>query len=355
MNLERLEWIAYEAGTRRDGRPNAHYVLRVTAEGGLRGWSFCQWPGLGTDDEHRRAEHLLTGIDLADTRAVWDLLWEGGVRGIAQSMIDMALWDLRGRAENRPVHELLGTKRHRVPAYVSSHFNVGGGAPEAYAEEALSVRERGFHGYKVHPTHGEEWERGKVSCDLEADLAIASAVRSAIGDDPDFALMWDNYHTYSYPEAVRVGHMLEDLGYLWYESPMWEQDQDMDDYVRLCRELDITICAPEVNDGAHMSRLRWMEAGACDMSRIDFQYGGLTSCLEVARACGRAGMALDLHTGHYMHLQVMGATTDRTIPYLEHYASSPSVQFEDGRALVPESPGLSLEPDWDYIEAHRLE
>jgi L-alanine-DL-glutamate epimerase-like enolase superfamily enzyme len=355
MQIQRIDRIDCDTGqTHRDGSPRPERFVRLTTDTGIQGSACWLWPDNDTPEDWRRAEDLLIGKDPSQTETIWQDLWDADVRGITQSMIDVALWDILGRAAGKPVHALLGTKRHRIKAYVSSPFNVGGGKPAAYAEEALRIRDEGFHGYKIHPTHGEEWGRGKAACDLETDLAIARAVGEAIGDDPDFALMWDNYHTYSYAEAIRVGRELERLGFLWYESPIWEEDEDMCDYVRLCEELEITVCAPEVNDGAHMSRLRWMEAGACDMNRIDFQYGGFTSCLAVTRACEAAGMSLDLHTGYCMHLQVFAATTDETIPYIEHYATSSSVQFEDGYALVPQTPGMGLELDWGKLEACRI-
>jgi L-alanine-DL-glutamate epimerase-like enolase superfamily enzyme len=352
MRLSDVEWLDYDTGKRRNGEPVYRCVLRVTSEQGERGWSLWRSTGL---EERPHVEQLLAGADVCAHEEAWQLLYEAGISLPMVSAVDVALWDLHGRAEHKPVHALLGgTKRDSIRAYRSTHFNEG--SPKDYAEDALRRREQGFHGYKIHPTHNDQWEPGKAEGDIETDIAIYRAVRDAVGADPGFVLMTDNYHTYDYEESVRVGRVLEGLGYLWYESPMFERAEDMENYVRLCSELEIPVCAPETNDGGHMSRLKWMEAGACDINRIDFWYGGITSCWIVAQACRKEGMPLDLHTGHYSHLQVMGATAEETIPYFEHYAVSDGVELrDDGRIPIPQTPGVGMEPDWDYVNANGVE
>jgi L-alanine-DL-glutamate epimerase-like enolase superfamily enzyme len=354
MKIEELEWIDYDSGRKRNGKPKLWHAVRVRADSGAWGWSQWTWGEAGRAEDRERADSLLKGRDPWPAEALRNLLWENGIRGPVPHLVDIALWDLRGRTESKPVHALLGTVRDRIRAYVSSPFNVGGGRPEAYAEEALDVRERGFHGYKIHPTHNDQWSPGEAAGDVETDIAIARTVREAIGDDPHFALMWDNFHTYSYDEAVRVGRVLQDLDFTWYESPLWDTDDYIPQYVRLREDLDIPLCVPESNDGDHTSRLKWLKAGACDINRIDFWCGGISSSWTVIEACREAGMPLDLHTGHYSHLQLIGATEEDTIPWFEHYATSPSVEFEGGRALVPGVPGMGLEPDWGYIESQRV-
>ena len=356
MSIAQVEWIDYDSGQENaDGEPKLWRAVRVTTDEGAWGWAQWTWGAAGAEEDRRRAASLLVGHDPWPAETCRDLLWESDIHGPVPHLVDIALWDLRGRAEGKPVHALLGARRDRVRAYVSSPFNVGGGRPPAYAAEAAEVRDRGFHGYKVHPTHNDEWSPGKAGGDVETDIAIARAVREAIGDDPDFGLMWDNYHTYDYDEAVRVGRVLGELGYEWYESPLWDTDDYIPQYVRLREELDIPLCAPETNEGDHASRIRWMEAGACDINRIDFWYGGVSSIRAVIEACRGQDMPLDLHTGHYSHLQLIGATEEETIPWFEHYATSPTVEFEDGCALVPDTPGMGMEPDWEYIESRRVE
>ncbi len=107
--------------------------------------------------------------------------------------------------------------------------------------------------------------------------------------------MLDNHHTYTLEQAIRVGRELDGLDYTWFESALPESDDHMDAYRQLRQAVKTPICAPEINNGCHPSRLAWMRHGAIDINRIDVTFGGFTSCLETVRACRDAGMPIDLH------------------------------------------------------------
>ena len=90
--------------------------------------------------------------------------------------VDVALWDLAGKAAGMPIHRLLGSFRHKIPVYCSSdHLE----SPKHYADEALAFRARGWHAYKIHPAG--RWRE---------DIAICEAVREAVGGD--YTLMLDS-------------------------------------------------------------------------------------------------------------------------------------------------------------------
>ena len=136
----------------------------------------------------------------------------------ALGAVDVALWDLAGKIANMPVHQLMGSYRTSVPAYASSSVLP---SAEAYCEEALSFKARGWTAYKIHPP--TEWQ---------TDIRICEAVRKAVGDD--YRLMLDSTWSYSYVEALRVGQAIERLGYYWYEDPLVEDD--LTNYVKLRAE-----------------------------------------------------------------------------------------------------------------------
>jgi L-alanine-DL-glutamate epimerase-like enolase superfamily enzyme len=110
-----------------------------------------------------------------------------------------------------------------------------------------------------------------------------------------------------------------------------------------------------------------MDAGACDICRIDVGYGGLTACLRLAQGCRLRGAPLEIHTGGHYHLQVLATCPDELIKYYETFGTNREERTKPGRATPgpvadeegymhpPRTPGMGVELDWDYIEAHRLD
>src|SRR5262249_33202108 len=149
-------------------------------------------------------------------------------------------WDLAGKAAGLPIHRLLGTCRESVPAYASSQVLPN---PEAYVEQALSFRERGWTAYKIHPQK-----------DPKKDLAICTAVKKALGDT--MVLMLDSMWAYRYEDAVRVGLAIEELGFFWYEDPL--EENDVYNYVKLKQKLNIPILATEYSPGGLYGYTPWL-------------------------------------------------------------------------------------------------
>jgi L-alanine-DL-glutamate epimerase-like enolase superfamily enzyme len=218
---------------------------------------------------------------------------------------------------------------------------------------------------------------------VDQDLAVAAAVREAVG--PGFPLTWDNYHTYTYEQALRVGRELQELDYGWLESPMPEREDWLDAYVRLAKELDIPVCAPETLPGTHLERIRWQRRKAMDINRIDLKYGGFTACYLLAKDCEENGVKLELHAGGHRILNVAACFSDAVIEHYEHHDPYPEASARrfaeidashpgaatavangghlknpllpptlDGYQRVPQEPGLGMELDWDYIREHAV-
>ncbi|MFA6110705.1 MAG: enolase C-terminal domain-like protein, partial [Candidatus Latescibacterota bacterium] len=163
------------------------------------------------------------GQDPFDRERFWHWMWVANVEESLLSVLDMTLWDLQARAFGVPVHKLLGGCRDRVKAYASTYPNMG--TPEEYAEHAATCRAQGYRHYKIHPYYfwdpiRREPDPGRPS-HIEQDLEVCRAVRARVGDD--MVLSFDPWGTYrTYEEAVRVGRVLEELDFYWYEHPMCE-------------------------------------------------------------------------------------------------------------------------------------
>ena len=361
--ITRVDWIPYDAGG-----PEYRCAVRLWADSGVQGWADAPssaMPGPAVADSIR---DVLVDRDVGRQDAIWRRLYEQGVSLGTLSAVDLALWDLRGRIEGKPVHTLLGTQRKMVNAYFTTGFNARD--PHRYVEDALAAKDAGVHGCKIHPSI--DWGKGTGGLQNagfpDRDMAVYQAVRNAVG--PDYPCMADNYGTYTFDDALRVGRLLDDLGYEWFESPMPESDAWRDRYTALTAQLKTPICAPETHPDSYAARIPWMTARACDIVSIDASVGGFTACLELALACQDAGVRLELHdTGldAYPHLQLIGATPESVIKYVEVTSLlrenrtrpgrlTPDPTLDDqGRLAIPQTPGMGIEPDWTYIYSHRLE
>lgn len=153
---------------------------------------------------------VLLGQDPLARERLYQAMWHKNRQTTFRAIgaMDVALWDIAGKAAGLPIHRLLGSYRESVPAYASSAVLP---SKEAYAEEALRFKADGWTAYKIHPP-----------TDPVVDIEVCRAVRWAVGDE--FRVMLDSTWAYQYPEALRVGKVVEDLGYYWYEDPLADAD-----------------------------------------------------------------------------------------------------------------------------------
>ena len=278
---------------------------------------------------------------MAQTRAVM-------LRSIGA--VDVALWDIAGKVAGLPIHRLIGTQRDSIRAYASSSTL---GSVEAYVQQALEVKAAGYHAYKMHPPK-----------DRSLHIPMLRQVREAVGDD--YPLMYDPAAIYSYGDAVRIGRIIEDLGYVWYEDPM--PVDDVYGYTKLCAELDIPILATEYSSGGFPGFAHWIQARATDALRGDVAIkGGITACLKGAHLAEAFNMEFELHHGgnslnNVANLHV--ALAIRNCEYFEVLLPHAVQQYglvedltlgEDGCIRPFAGPGLGAEIDFGLIDANTIE
>jgi L-alanine-DL-glutamate epimerase-like enolase superfamily enzyme len=365
--ISRLEWIPYDTGRRGPNEQSQQRcAVRISTTSGAQGWAdFSVWTAPDGETAHLVSDTLL-GQNPASHDSIWRQLYQLGLPLGTLAAVDVALWDLRGRMEGKPVHALLGTKRQKVKTCLTTGFNLG--EPPAYAQYAKQCQESGIHGIKIQPY--VQWGAGNNGM-AEAgfpdkDITAYNAVREAVG--ADYPCMADNQSSYTYDEALRVGRLLDDLNFAWYESPMPETDAWVDRYITLAGELRTPICGPETYPDAYGPRVAWIEQKACDISSISIHHGGFTACLQLAWTCAEAGMALTLPNvgpDAYPYLQLMGATSESATPYLEVSSLFRELNALPGRAMpepvfdnngyvtIPQTLGMGVELDWRYIVKHR--
>jgi L-alanine-DL-glutamate epimerase-like enolase superfamily enzyme len=263
--------------------------------------------------------------------------------------MDVALWDLGGKAAGLPIHKLLGSYRDKVPAYASSAVLA---SPQAYAEEAARTKSEGWPAYKIHPP-----------TEPKLDIEICEAVRKAVGDD--YTLMLDCTWAYEYPTAVRVGKAIQELDYYWYEDPLAEDD--ILSYVKLKQQLSIPILATEYSPGSLTGYAPWLVAGATDYLRGDVAIkGGISAIVKAAHLAEAFHMGFEIHHGgnslnNVANLHV--AMAIKNCEFFEVILPDATQKYGlveeievDGQGFVHafNEPGLGAKIDFDLIERKKV-
>ncbi len=258
--------------------------------------------------------------------------------------MDIALWDIAGKAAGLPIHRLLGTRRDSLPAYASSSTLK---TIEDYERQALDSRAAGYRAYKMHPPK-----------DRALHIPMLERVRKAVGDD--YPLMYDPAAIYSYAEALKIGRVLEGLGYLWFEDPM--PVDDLYNYAKLCADLDIMVMSTEYSWGGFLGYPAWIMARATDALRGDVALkGGITGVVKSIHLAEAFNMKYELHHGgnslnNIANAHVALATAhcdwfEVILPdTVQKYAVINELELDArGHIRPPDGPGLGAEIDFDLI------
>ena len=341
--------------------PTWEYLLTsVETDEGLTGHSMMWGPnreGRGIAYHVRDiVSGLIVGRDPLAVEARWQQLRDKtrGLYPLSDSLVallDVAFWDIAGQAAGMPIARLLGQYRDAIPAYASpsGHDSL---TVEGTIAEARAVKAAGFHGYKLWSVLGPA-----------GDIPRLRAAREAVG--PDFPLMADAGGLYRYTEAMEVGHVLDELGYAWYEEPI--SDYHLPLLRRLADELRTPILAAEKTTPLGYT-IEYLRQGAVDILRGDvLMKAGITGLHKMAVAAELFGLDLEIHGTltsllDIANLHVSGAI--RNSRYAEafwepHYrfglVGDPLVPDAQGYLHVPSGPGLGVTIDWDWMENHTIE
>ncbi|HEY2609751.1 MAG TPA: enolase C-terminal domain-like protein [Reyranella sp.] len=329
-------------------------LLRIATDEGVEGHAFLgSASNSATTDGQGLITHLkpvLMGRNPLHREALVVDLWKkqraSGVRTIGA--VDVALWDLLGKAVGQPIHRLLGTYREAVPAYASSAVLA---SPAAYAEEAQKFKEHGWAAYKIHPP--TRWKE---------DIKVCEAVRKAVGD---YTIMLDSTWSYDYPTAVRVGRAAEEMGFHWYEDPL--ADQDIYNYVKLKQQLSIPILATEYPITGLDAYQPWIMLQATDFLRGDVAVkGGITTLVKGAHLAESFRMNYEVHHGgnslnNIANLHVIASL--RNTEFFEVLLPDAAQKYgleqdivvgRDGLVHVPNEPGLGAAIDFKLIERKKI-
>jgi L-alanine-DL-glutamate epimerase-like enolase superfamily enzyme len=320
-------------------------------------------PGTHTMDRGLRS--LLLGRDPTDVEAIWQELYIGtcmtGRRGAlvhAIGALDMALWDLRGKAEGVPCWRLWGEARGELLApYASLQPEVS--SFDAYLESMVEwagrARDLGFTAAKLEATFSGPYAHKGLWGPDEWVVRVAREVRAAAG--PQMTLMVDAQYAFdSVERALRVAEQIAEYDIFFLETPLWTDD--IDGYSRLAAASPVPIAAGEWLSSRHEFR-QLIERSAVHVLQPDIgRVGGFT---EARRVCGMAADAALIVVPHAWKtgISVAAAAHLATVtPHMPFFEFLPAelcesrlrkdltvdeLVFADGRLRIPERPGLGVE------------
>jgi D-galactarolactone cycloisomerase len=344
-----------------DPQPRTHQdatIAIVRSEDGLEGYA----SGDGVPDREL-LERLLVGVDAANSTRLHEILETVDFHHGRNWTLEVAVWDLVGRARGEPVWRLLGGTRDRLLAYASTGELVSG---EERVRRCLALRDAGVRAVKLR-LHSADWR---------LDLPVVEAVRDAVGGDleimvdanqgwrmpGDTTVRWDRRTAADFLAA------LEQLDVYWLEEPL--PTDDVEGYAALHRN-GVRIAAGEMVRTVAEAR-DLVQRGGVDVVQTDVVLaGGIVGCQRVAAIASEADRTWSPHTwsnGYGLLANLHAALALSTCPYLEVPYDPPAwsaarrdwilpVTLEiapDGTVSPPAGPGLGVAPDFDALERYRI-
>lgn len=303
---------------------------------------------------------LVLGEDPFETEKIWYKMYRqntyGGRRGVglhAMSGIDIALWDVKGKALGMPIWKLLGGGFHqKIRPYASSLW---GPTPEATCELAKRYVDRGFSAVKFG------WD--PMGRDRATDIALVREARRGLGGDADLlvdaGLVWDA------KTAIQRARAFADYDIFWLEEPLLPDDYD--GYRKLSEAVDVRIAAGE-EESNRLSFIELMDRGRIDVVQVDLtRVGGFTEAMKVASLAVDRGLPVVNH-GFTTYINVAAALHFlNAIPnsfILEFVAEEETtlrdeitrqrIEAVDGMLDVPQEPGLGIDLNDEAIEKYRV-
>ena len=373
-------WLV--SGPQQGGQPGRLYIfVQVETDEGVTGWGEVtgtgQLPNRAVCAVLREVGPFLEGDDPARIEAVWHKLFRAmtyvGTRGLTScvvSGIDIALWDIRGKALGLPIYQLLGGPvRESIALY--THFPLGE-TPQESARNALVPVRDGHAAIKTDPFAPERRRRqrqglpdtyldGGMSAAGEQEGAdIVAAIREAVG--PEVEILIDAHALYNVPTAVRLAQRLAPYRITWFEEPVPPESYHALRQVR--DQVPTRIC---VGERLH-TRFEFVpifEHRLADFVMPDVTWtGGITELKKIASMAEAYYVPVSPHDASGPINVLAGAHVMMTVPnfyrlettrskmdFYDAFIDTP-LDVREGHLHVPDKPGLGLEMNLDYLRAH---
>ena len=305
-------------------------------------------------------KHILTGQDPFQTEYLWQRMYDENIyvgrRGLAihaMAGIDLALWDIKGKALGLPVWKLLGGGFHsKIRCYASTLF---ANSPNETADLARRIRDKGFSAVKFG------W--GPMGQSERQDIELVAQARAGLGADSDLmvdaGLAWDGR------TAVRRAEAFAQYNPFWLEEPV--RPDDYDGYRKVSESASMYIAGGE-HESHHLSFVELMDRGRIDIVQVDLARCGLTEAMKIAALAHDRGLKVANH-GFSTYINVSAALHWlNSIPNaliaefvvqestdLREQITRQKIRSNDGFLEIPQEPGLGIELDEQAIARLRVD
>jgi len=338
-------------------------IVKITSEDGIVGWGEAHHgraPGAVAKLIETTLRQLVLGMDAFDTVGVWKRVYDkqlashgmGAGSCIGLSGIDMALWDLRGKALGVPLCRLLGGASRAVPAYAGG-VSLGYQPPDALVEEARVHVEAGFRAVKL-----------RIGDSVPRDLERIAAVRKAFGEE--MVILTDANTGYDVAAARKAMPRLDALNVGWLEEPFGAQDANS---YRIAATLGRTPLAAGENHYTRFEFQRLIDDRAVTILQPDLsKSGGITEVLRIAHMAAALNLPIHPHTSmtglnmaatvHFLCAIDNGgyfeADVSKNNRFRDQLVSTPYTVDRAGTVRPLEGPGIGVEVDEAFLRAHPL-
>ncbi len=343
-------------------------LVRVETSDGVVGWgeSIAMWPEACQAVAVIISDGflpLLKGDDASEIDAAWKkmrrhVFWygEGGIASLAISGIDMALWDIRGKVEDKPLYQLFGGLKHkRLLANASSHINKNGEV--ACVAEVEGFFDAGFRSCKLgFAKKGDS----NIGGDPDTDVSFIRSLRKALGDDAAILVDIGNGVRWDVETAIDVANRMGEYGIGWYEEPLYPTDDA--GYRKLAANTDVRIASgerefTEAGYRRQMEFVQAVEVFGVDPARVE----GITGFRKVDALATRHGKVVNAHawstaitTAASLHLSLASPNAEifEFKPFdvvVQNDLVAEKIWHKDGWAYPIEGPGLGIDVQEDVV------
>ena len=329
-------------------------VIRVTTDEGITGWSQIETPKPYLQPIVLQLKSWLVGQDPVNVeRVMRRIRVRGGFKpwGSAVSAIEIALWDIAGKAASLPVYRLLGGENRPIFTYATGGYYRPDATSGDYGRELARFLDLGYRAVKLKTGAGS----------VAAEAARIGAVRRAIGDEP--LLMLDMNAAYDLPDCIEFARAVEPHRIFWLEEPLHWYLQPAD-FARLAAATLIPLAHGEreltrftVRDFIVQGGIRYVQFDAT-------RAGGFTEALRIGQLAEQHGVMLAPHTAPELHGHLVLAAP-RCVFGVESHGGPETdplayglfrehPELRDGHLHFGDRPGFGLEVDWAFVNRYRL-
>jgi D-galactarolactone cycloisomerase len=360
-------WTAHE-----EIRAWSVILTEVKTDDGLTGYGEIHGaPAARICDWIARFGEIVQGMDALAHEAVWDRLFaltsprpgaieDGQMRPVPRGErnavmaaiggIDIALWDLKGKAAGMPVWRLLGGANRPLFTYATGGYYRPGASNSVYAEEMARLLDLGYRAVKLKT--GAEG--------VAADVERVGVVRSAIGEAPE--LMLDMNAPYDLPDCIEFARRVEPHRIFWLEEPLHWYLQPAD-FARLAAATPIPLAHGERELTRFTVRDFIVEGGIRYVQFDATRAAGFTEALRIASLAEQHGVVVAPHSAPEIHGHLLLASPRGAFGVESHggpdndplayglFREHP--ELRDGHLHFGDKPGFGLEPDWAFVERYR--